>query len=101
MPETLYRLELLLGLIRAGLDCVFWRCGLWESLLRLSCRLRAGSDCCAMEGGVTEPLDKAVPLLTAPSLEVSVEWSVRKLARERRRSSFRKPGAIVNGLGLA
>lgn len=48
-----------------------------------------------MEGGVTEPLDGAVPWLTAPSLDVSVDTSVRKLALERRRSSLKKFGAML------
>lgn len=50
---------------------------------------------------MTEPLDGEVPWLTAPSLEASVEFSVRKLAFERRRSSlrFRKLGAMAGGAG--
>lgn len=46
---------------------------------------------------MTEPVDGEVPWLTTPSLEPSVEVSVRKLALERRRSSlkFRKLGAMV------
>lgn len=50
-----------------------------------------------MDGGVTEPLEGGVPWLTAPSLEVSVEFSVRKLALDRRRSSLklRKVGAMA------
>jgi hypothetical protein len=50
-----------------------------------------------MEGGVREPLEGAVPWLAAPSLEVSVECSVRKLALDRRRSSLklRNAGAMA------
>lgn len=44
---------------------------------------------------MTEPLEVAVPWLTAPSLDVSVEASVRKLALDRRRSSLRNLGAIL------
>lgn len=76
MLEMLYWFELLLGLIRVGLDCVFWRCGLWELLLCLSCRLRVGFDCCVMEGGVMELLDKVVLLFMVFLLEVLVEWLV-------------------------
>lgn len=49
-----------------------------------------------MEGGVSEPLVGVGPLL--PSLEVSVEWSVLKLALDRLRSSLkfgRKDGAMA------
>lgn len=48
-----------------------------------------------MEGGVTEPLEGVVPWLTAPSLDVSVEVSVRKLALDRRRSCLRNFGAMM------
>lgn len=48
-----------------------------------------------MDGGVTEPLDGAVSWLTAPSLDVSVEASVRKLALDRRRSSLKNLGAML------
>lgn len=44
-----------------------------------------------------EPLEGDVPWLPAPSLDVSVERSVRKLAFERRRRLFRKAGAMVAG----
>jgi hypothetical protein len=37
-----------------------------------------------------------VPLLMTPSLDSSVERSVRKLARDRRRRLLRKEGAIVH-----
>jgi hypothetical protein len=57
----------------------------------LTCKLRAGSDWWAMDGGVKEPLEGAVPWLGASSLELSVEFSVRKLALERRRSSLKLP----------
>jgi len=51
-----------------------------------------------MDGGVTEPLEGDVCWLTTPSLEPSVELSVRKLAFERRRSSLRlrKLGAMAD-----
>lgn len=90
MPETLY---LLPGDPegRLGRDEPAW-CWPVDSL---SCVLKAGSDSCASDGGVTEPLEGAVPWLTAPSLEVSVELSVRKLAFDRRRSSFKN--AMVTG----
>lgn len=53
-----------------------------------------------MEGGVNEPLDGVVSLvswLKVPSLEVSFEFSVRKLALDRRRKSLRErnAGAMV------
>lgn len=46
---------------------------------------------------MTEPLEGVVPWLPAPSLEVSVERSVRKLAFDRRRRSLklRKDGAMA------
>lgn len=44
-----------------------------------------------------EPLEGDVPWLPAPSLDVSVERSVRKLALERRRRLLRKDGAMVAG----
>jgi hypothetical protein len=93
MPETLYRLVLVTG-ARGGR---LWLLDCWDELESLSCICRAGSDCCAIDGGVREPVEGAVPWLTAPSLEVSVDWSVRKLALERRRSSLnlRKVGAIM------
>lgn len=58
--------------------------------------LRAGSDWCEeKDGGVKEPVVCAVPLLA--SLEPSVERSVLKLFRDRRRISlkFRNDGDIV------
>lgn len=89
MPDTLYRLPLEPG-GRTGRD----ECRLCWPLASLTCVLRAGSDCCASDGGVTEPLEGAVPWLTAPSLEVSVELSVRKLALDRRRSPFKNAMAL-------
>jgi hypothetical protein len=90
MPETLYRL---LAVWSAGLcrkvDGVRWS-GPWLSASSLSWRLRAGSDWLEMEGGVEVPLGGAVPSTWLSSLEVSVvlvERSVRKLARDRLRSS--------------
>lgn len=55
----------------------------------------AGSEPWLIEGGVREPLDGVVSWLPAPSLDPSLERSVRKLARERRRRLERKDGAIV------
>ena len=104
MPETLYLL-LLLAEASMGRACCCCCWPLWlcrcESEPALTWRSRAGSDPWAMEGGVTDPLDAEVPWLTAPSLEASVEFSVRKLALERRRSSlmFRKLGAMTGGVG--
>ena len=94
IPETLCVLYLLTLLPLAGSG---GRCGSGVvcSLEFLSCKLSAGSDWCPKDGGVTEPLDGAVPWLTAPSLDVSVDSSVRKLALDRRRSSLRNLGAIV------
>lgn len=48
-----------------------------------------------MDDGVARPLEIPVPLLAAPSLESSVERSVRKLARERRRKLLRNDGAMI------
>lgn len=73
MPATLFLLKLDGD---SGKECRLlrflccWDCELLDSL---SCMFRAGSDCWAKDGGVTEPLEGAVPLLVAPSLEVSVE----------------------------
>lgn len=63
---------------------------------------KLGSDCLpTSDGGVREPLVGAVPLLLwPPSLEVSVDCSVRKLALDFRRSCRRLKieGAIVAGV---
>lgn len=74
IPETLWRL--LLGYV-CKVGCVL----VWLSLLArfsFNCKFRAGSDSCAIDGGVTEPLVGVVPWL--PSLDVSAERSVLKLA---------------------
>lgn len=102
MPGTLLELCLLVLLPLAGSEGRDRAWATW-SALSLSWRLSAGSDWWAIDGGVTEPLDGAVPWLTAPSLDVSVEASVRKLALDRRRSSLKNLGAIANenrGAGL-
>lgn len=90
IPETLFLLEL--GAEGKGGLGEGWLCIVLTSLS--SCVFSAGSDCCAIDGGVTEPVEAFVPWLTTPSLEVSVECSVRKLALDRRRSSLRNAGAI-------
>jgi hypothetical protein len=61
MPDTLFLLEL----VPDDKPGRCWRCcggmgGTWGSL---TCKLSAGSDCCAIEGGVSEPLEGAVPWL--------------------------------------
>jgi hypothetical protein len=94
IPETLKRL--LPGGANAGRGgtggAPDWSFCIW--------RLRAESDWRACsDGGVNEPLVGVLPLLRLPSLEVSVDFSVRKLALERRRNSlkFRKEGGMVVG----
>jgi hypothetical protein len=51
-----------------------------------------------MDGGVKEPVEGAVPWLRAPSLDSSVDFSVRKLALDLRRKSLnlRNDGAIAD-----
>jgi hypothetical protein len=63
----------------------------------LSWRLRAGSDWLAIDGGVSEPLVGVALALWLPSLDVSVDSSVLKLALDRRRSDLmlRNEGAIL------
>ena len=65
----------------------------------MSSRLRAGSDCAPMDGGVKEPVVGVVLLL--PSLDSSADRSVLKLALDRRRSSlkFKKDGAMTKVVG--
>lgn len=58
-------------------------------------RSSAGSDRWPTDGGVREPLDGEVLWLLVPSLDASVELSVRKLALERRRSCLRNDGAMM------
>ena len=89
MPDTLYLLF--------PLDCRPGRtCGGKGPVASLSCRFKAVSDWCArIDGGVREPLVGVFPLLRLPSLEASVDFSVLKLALERRRSSRRKDGISV------
>ena len=62
----------------------------------MTCRSRAGSDCCPIDGGVREPLVGVVPWLA--SLEVSVDRSVLKLALDLLRKSLklRKDGAMAH-----
>lgn len=63
------------------------------------CELRAGSDWASIDGGVREPLVGArLPAPLLPSLEVSAEMSVLKLALDRLRSSLKlkRDGAIVH-----
>lgn len=66
-----------------------------DSNWSFNCKLRAGSDCWPIEGGVREPLVGVLPWLA--SLAVSVDRSVLKLALDRLRSSlkFRKDGAMA------
>ena len=99
MPETLYRL---LAPFEYGWGC---GCGLGVAVGRggcscsLSSRLRAGSDCAPMDGGVKEPVVGVVVLLA--SLDSSADRSVLKLALDRRRSSlkFKKDGAMTQVAG--
>lgn len=60
--------------------------------------LRFKSDWLGMDGGVSEPVVGVVPWL--PSLDASVDLSVRKLALDRLRSSLklRKEGGIAQPL---
>lgn len=60
-------------------------------------RFNAGSDWWPRDGGVSEPDVGVVPWLFPPSLEVSVDLSVRKLALDFRRSCrmLRNDGAML------
>ncbi len=90
MPGTLYRFVLPLVTGNNG-----GRSGWGDPL---SCRLSAESDWWASDGGVSEPLVGVRPWLWLPSLDESVDCSVRKLARDRRRSSLKlkKEGAMTS-----
>lgn len=94
IPDTLYRLVMPLGLAGSGGRVGGTGGGDWSC--SLTCKCRAGSDCCPIDGGVMEPVVGVVPWLA--SLEESVERSVLKLALDSLRKSLRlrKDGAMAD-----
>lgn len=94
MPETLCRFVLGASGGRRGSPFRV----VCEPLASLTCKFNAGSDWCCIEAGVTAPLEGPVPWLLAPPSLLSsvVDWSVRKLALERRRKLFKNVGAMLS-----
>jgi hypothetical protein len=90
MPETLCQLLVLLPLgLSGGRDPMGTGGGSEPSSCSLRWRGRAWSDWLGIDGGVIEPLVGVLLMPWLPSLEASVDRSVRKLALERLRSSLR------------
>ena len=60
MPDTLYLFVALFELERSGGRAPAAAAG-GDGGWALTCRFRAGSDCCPIDGGVREPLVGVVP----------------------------------------
>jgi hypothetical protein len=99
MPDTLCRLVVLpfAPFVLPFVQAVKGGLGRGTSRVEadFSCKLSAESDRWASDGGVSEPLVGVAPWL--PSLDVSVDCSVRKLALDRLRIclKLKKEGAMI------